>query len=181
MEKKDKVSFKVYLKTAGSELEVRRFLIERNTRTDYNLLMEKLWMLFPQLQDSDFSLTWTDSEGDTITVNTNEELSIALTEMPGEPYKLHLTIKSSAPTWAEKWNNLKGVIKIVKYIVHFHPCPYQQIPDLGQHLPPLLSTPLSDLSRIYENVRFEPRQPWEPPRAPDSTIYHLLDNWADEL
>ena len=94
MEKKDKVSFKVYLKTAGSELEVRRFLIERNTRTDYNLLMEKLWMLFPQLQDSDFSLTWTDSEGDTITVNTDEELSIALSEMPGEPYKLNLNIKT---------------------------------------------------------------------------------------
>ena len=128
MEKKDKVSFKVYLKTAGSELEVRRFLIERNTRTDYNLLMEKLWMLFPQLQDSDFSLTWMDSEGDTITVNTNEELSIALTEMPGEPYKLHLTIKSSALTWAEK------VI-----CSHFRPQAF------GQHLPPLLSDLQSDL------------------------------------
>ena len=91
---KDNVSFKVYLKTAVGEQEVRRFLTERNTSTDYNLLMEKLWMMFPQLQDSDFSLTWTDSEGDTINVNTDEELSIALSEMPGEPYKLNLNIKT---------------------------------------------------------------------------------------
>ena len=94
MEDLHKVSFKVYLKTAGSEEEVRRFLTERNTSTDYNLLMEKLWILFPRLQDSDFSLTWTDSEGDTITVNTDEELSIALSEMPGEPYKLNLNIET---------------------------------------------------------------------------------------
>ena len=86
------VQFKVFLKTAdaGEVQEIRRFYAERN----YNLLREQLCLEFPH---SDFSLTWTDSEGRIISINNDEELSIALSEMPGEPYKLTLTTRPRSP------------------------------------------------------------------------------------
>ena len=196
MEDHDKISFKVYLKTAGSEQEVRRFLTERKTSTDYNLLVEKLWMLFPQLQDSDFSLTWTDNEGDTITVNTDEELSLALSEMPGEPYKLNLTIKeeSGAPCCTERGATRKK--KQVKTIclspivickLYFHPCLFQQmeIPDLCVEVFSTLR-PIKPIPRIYENVRlWQPRESRQPlqtrqARAPESiSAFETLRNFHE--
>merc|ERR1711915_956868 len=39
---------------------------------------------------ADFVVSWTDSDGDMVTITTDEELMIALTEMPGPLYRLHL-------------------------------------------------------------------------------------------
>ena len=78
-----RVQFKVFLQTAdaGNVQEIVRFYAERN----YNLLREQLCLEFPHLQHSDFSLTWTDSEGRIISINNDEELSFSLSEMSGEP------------------------------------------------------------------------------------------------
>ena len=50
--------------------------------------------MFPQLNQKIFSVTWTDEDGDMVTIATDEELIIALTEMPGPVYKLKVDVKS---------------------------------------------------------------------------------------
>ena len=91
----DGVSFKVYLKNQGEE-EVRRFVIDKNVSTSYDYLVEKLKTLFPQLQGAVISLSWTDSDGDNVTIGSDEELIIALTEMTGPLYKINVGVKVAA-------------------------------------------------------------------------------------
>merc|ERR1712004_723097 len=68
------VSFKVYLKdpSQGEELEVRRFVVDKEVSTSLVYIKEKLVSIFPLLADKIFSVSWTD-----------EELILALTELPG--------------------------------------------------------------------------------------------------
>ena len=57
-------------------------------------LQEKLVSLFPgPLRRSNFVLSWVDEDGDNVTVGTDEELVLALTEMAGPTYKITCTIK----------------------------------------------------------------------------------------
>ena len=57
-------------------------------------LQEKLVSLYPgQLRRANFVLSWVDEDGDNITIGTNEELVLALTEMAGPTYKINCTIK----------------------------------------------------------------------------------------
>merc|ERR1712154_324023 len=95
----DNVSFKVFLKNDNEE-EVRRFVIDKNVSTSYDYLLEKLRVVFPQLQGAVFSVCWTDEDGDHVTITSDEELIIALTEMAGPLYKLTVTVKkpAAAPT-----------------------------------------------------------------------------------
>jgi len=88
----DNVSFKVFLKKS-EEQEVRRFVIDKNVSTSYDYLVEKLRVVFPQIQGSLFTVGWTDEDGDHVTINSDEELIIALTEMAGPLYKLTVTVK----------------------------------------------------------------------------------------
>ena len=88
------VSFKVCLNDATSEPEVRRFVIDRDVSSSLNYLREKLITIFPALRRKDFKLTWTDDEGDKVTIRTDDELIIALTEMKGPVYKLAINILS---------------------------------------------------------------------------------------
>jgi len=91
----DNVSFKVFLKK-NEEQEVRRFVIDKNVSTSYDYLVEKLRVVFPQIQESVFTVGWTDEDGDHVTINSDEELIIALTEMAGPLYKLTVTVKKPA-------------------------------------------------------------------------------------
>ena len=91
----DGVSFKVYLKNQGEE-EVRRFVIDKNVSTSYDYLVEKLKTMFPQLQGAVISLSWTDSDGDNVTIASDDELIIALTEMTGPLYKINVVVKVPA-------------------------------------------------------------------------------------
>merc|ERR1712004_57146 len=42
-----------------------------------------------------FSVSWTDEDGDSITIDTDEELILALTELPGPVYKLTATVRAA--------------------------------------------------------------------------------------
>merc|ERR1712047_68202 len=93
----DNVSFKVYLKdpSQGEELEVRRFVVEKEVSTSLVYIKEKLVSIFPVLADKIFSVSWTDEDGDSITIDTDEELILALTSSPGGQ---RTTVKPSAKT-----------------------------------------------------------------------------------
>ena len=92
------VSYKVYLykqeyaTPKGPALEVRRIGIDRDVSTSYTYLKEKLVSVFPVLgrTKSQYSVIWQDEENEWITIRTDEELVIALTEMAGPVYKLHV-------------------------------------------------------------------------------------------
>jgi len=91
----DSVSFKVVLK---EENELRRFVVDKEVSTSFSYLQEKLCLVFPQLKQKIFSITWIDEDGDMVTISTDEELIIALTEMAGPVYKLTVIIKSEKKT-----------------------------------------------------------------------------------
>merc|ERR1711936_914044 len=93
----DNVSFKVYLKdpSQGEELEVRRFVVDKEVSTSLVYIKEKLVSIFPILADKIFSVSWTDEDGDAITIDTDEELILALTELPGPVYKLTATVRAA--------------------------------------------------------------------------------------
>jgi sequestosome 1 len=89
------VSYKVYLyKDWAKEqaLEVRRVGIDREVSTSFTYLKEKLASVFPVLgrAKTKSTITWQDEENEWITIRSDEELVIALTEMPGPVYKLHV-------------------------------------------------------------------------------------------
>merc|ERR1712212_625881 len=87
----DIVSFKVVLK---DENELRRFVVDKEVSTSFSYLQEKMCLVFPQLKQKIFTISWTDEDGDIVTIATDEELIIALTEMSGPVYKLIVNIKS---------------------------------------------------------------------------------------
>merc|ERR1712098_259942 len=89
----DSVSYKAFLAKGPEKIdtEVRRFVVEKDVSTSFTYLKEKLASMFPSLGPrADFVVSWTDSDGDMVTIATDEELMIALTEMPGPLYRLHL-------------------------------------------------------------------------------------------
>jgi len=93
----DNVSFKVVLKDQnnGEDNEVRRFVVDKNVSTSFAYLEGKLNSVFPQLSRAVFSISWTDEDGDLVTIDTDEELIIALTEMCGPLYKLNVNVKGT--------------------------------------------------------------------------------------
>merc|ERR1712213_181009 len=97
VEMADNVSFKVYLKdpSQGEETEVRRFVVDKEVSTSLVYIKEKLVSIFPVLADKIFSVSWTDEDGDSITIDTDEELILALTELPGPVYKLTATVRAA--------------------------------------------------------------------------------------
>jgi len=91
----DQVSFKVVLKDQknGAEPELRRFLVDKEVSSSFSYLKEKLRTVFPKLKQNDFSVSWADEDGDMITIASDEELIIALTEQAGPLYKLVANVK----------------------------------------------------------------------------------------
>merc|ERR1711915_570392 len=88
------VSYKVFLKDKENAEEVRRFVVDKDVSTSFTYLQEKLYTVFPQLKQKIFSVSWTDEDGDNVTIGMDEELIIALTEMPGPVYKLKVMVKN---------------------------------------------------------------------------------------
>ena len=91
------ISIKVFLRCQEEE-EVRRFSLERSEGScvSYKQLVAKLEAMFPQLEAAVFTVSWTDEEGDAVTVSTDEELGIALAEMTGPVYRLRVTVTDQA-------------------------------------------------------------------------------------
>ena len=92
------VSYKVYLykqeysTPKGQALEGRLVGIDRHVSTSFFYLKEKLTRVFPVLgrTKTKCSVVWQDEENEWITIRSDEELVIALTEMAGPVYKLHV-------------------------------------------------------------------------------------------
>ena len=91
----ENVSFKVYLRdpSQGEEAEVRRFVVAKAVSANLVAVKEKLVAVFPVLKERVFSVSWTDEDGDMITIDSDEELALAMAELPGPVYKLTATVK----------------------------------------------------------------------------------------
>jgi len=75
------------------KVEIRRIGVEEGVSTSWLPLLQKLASVFDLdlgPRNKALQLTWTDSDGDDITINSDEELIIALTEMEGPLYRLNL-------------------------------------------------------------------------------------------
>ena len=119
----DNVSFKVYLKTGEEqEEEVRRFVIDKGASTSFDYLVGKLEVVFPQIKTSTFSIHWTDEDGDNVTITSDEELIIALTEMSGPLYKLRVNIKKTKPVVTGQESEATGSSSAVHYGVTCDGC-----------------------------------------------------------
>jgi len=118
----DNVSFKVYMKTGEGEEEVRRFVIDKGASTSYDYLVGKLEVVFPQIKTSAFTVSWTDDDGDNVTITSDEELIIALTEMAGPLYKLKVNIKKTKPVVQEQEQEASGSSAAVHYGVTCDGC-----------------------------------------------------------
>jgi len=88
----EQVSFKVSLSTEKDpKPQIRRFEVPQDCSTSYIYLKEKLRSIFPQeLENSGFKITWQDQEGDIVTVDTDEELFIAMNEIKGPVFKFDI-------------------------------------------------------------------------------------------
>ena len=84
----EQVSFKVSL---DEKSQVRRFLVPQDCSTSYVYLKEKLRSVFGQeIANSGFDISWQDNEEDIVTVESDEELLIAMNELEGPVYKFNL-------------------------------------------------------------------------------------------
>ena len=81
------VSYKVSFLGDKTDPEVRRFTVDRDVSTSNTYLREKLMSVFSQLRRIDFDVAWTDDDGDNVTIKSDDELVIALTEQKGPIYK----------------------------------------------------------------------------------------------
>lgn len=94
------VNFKVTLwskNDGGGEAEkeeVRRISVDSDVSTSFTYITEKLASVFPVLKSRPGKVTWIDSDGEHITIRTDEELVIALTEMDGPVYRLDVQYNS---------------------------------------------------------------------------------------
>jgi len=89
----EQVQFKVSFtgKPQESKCQVRRFEVPQDCSTSYIYLKEKLRSLFGQeIGHSGIHITWQDQENDIVTVESDEELLIAMQEMKGPVYKLNI-------------------------------------------------------------------------------------------
>jgi sequestosome 1 len=112
MSEKNSVSFKVSLVSNVSDsrkVEVRRFVVDQSASTSLTFLKEKLVSLFPaELRRADAKVSWRDEDGDDVTISSDEELIIALTEMKGPVYKLEVCVAATPKVVindADKANN----------------------------------------------------------------------------
>ena len=121
------VSYKVYqykqeyATPKGAALEVRRVGIDRDVSSSFTYLKEKLASVFPVLgrTKTKYSILWQDEENEWITIRSDEELVIALTEMAGPVYKLHIQFTTddhngrsgSIFDWMEDITRIEGDIE----------------------------------------------------------------------
>ena len=89
----DNVAFKVHLRTQNKEEEeVRRFTL-KGSSCSYRQLVSQLVSMFPQLEAAVYAVSWTDEEGDAVTVSSQEELGLAMEEMAGPVYRFRVVVK----------------------------------------------------------------------------------------
>ena len=91
----EKISFKVILNEQNVEPVFRRFDVNKNVELTLQFLRQKLIQIFGKRLSPgavDFKLTWTDDEGDRISVTSDDELAISLGEMAAKVKKYSVEI-----------------------------------------------------------------------------------------
>merc|ERR1739845_109736 len=115
-DKCENVSFKVSLLSEDSliKTEVRRFVVPQDCSTSLIYLKEKIRTIF-NLGRSTCKVSWRDEDGDDVTIESDEELLIALQELNGPVYKLQVVKGSGllpevgqSQETSSKTNNNKG-------------------------------------------------------------------------
>lgn len=81
MQESNSVSLKIYLMEGKNIIEVRRFEVDHGVITNYDYIRERLKIAIPSLREKIFKLLWEDMDGDEVTISTDEELVIALSEL----------------------------------------------------------------------------------------------------
>jgi len=96
----EKVSFKVSFTKQDQISQVRRFEVPQDCSTSYLYLKEKLRSIFSDElgTSSGLNITWQDHDEDIVSVESDEELIIAMHELKGPVYKFNVssTIKTSS-------------------------------------------------------------------------------------
>lgn len=87
------VSFKASKCDLEGEAEVRRFQVDKDVSSSFAYLQQKLASVFPDISRKVFSITWVDTDNDIVTIATDEDLIIALTEMEGPLYRINIVVK----------------------------------------------------------------------------------------
>ena len=85
------MTFKVYLRKGCGGSVVRMFMVNQEDATSKCFIKKKVARDFPSISKIKFSLSWTDSDGDDIAINSDAELQLALCQMSGPVYKLNVT------------------------------------------------------------------------------------------
>ena len=86
------ISLKFVLKDGNGEPEVRRFTVDRRIGTSLTSLQKLLATIYPNLGFKPFKLTWTDVDGDKVSIGSDNELSTAMNEMKGPVYKFNVEV-----------------------------------------------------------------------------------------
>lgn len=93
----------------GDPIEIRRFTIDQDVSSSFAYLVEKVVQVFPSLKADNIVIAWTgvfasngvvkipvylpsltDSDGDIITISSDEELVQALDQFEGSIFRLYL-------------------------------------------------------------------------------------------
>merc|ERR1712018_82598 len=94
------VSFKVSLLDKDNvKSQVRRFVVPEDCSTSVVYLREKLRGLFGP---TNLSISWQDEDGDTIVIESDEELTIAVQEMAGPVYKIQVKFEAASAAKPEE-------------------------------------------------------------------------------
>merc|ERR1711963_753000 len=103
----ESLSFKVsLLKENGEKSEVRRFVVPQDCSSSLIYLKEKIRTIF-NLGRSNCKVSWKDEDNDDVTIETDEELLIALQELVGPVYKLQV-VKTEADFIPDHSNAVNG-------------------------------------------------------------------------
>ncbi|XP_067660494.1 sequestosome-1-like [Haliotis asinina] len=86
------LTIKGYLsKGPGSQPEIRRFGVPPDV-TSFNLVRQRIKEAFPYLLNKDFSLQWTDRDGDLVTFSTDSELQDAVSNVTDGVLRVHISV-----------------------------------------------------------------------------------------
>ena len=87
------VTFKIYLEARKEKHhDIRMFQMNKTDSQEFRILKEKLVNVYPLLKKKLINITWKDTDGDKVSIGSNEELMIALNEMPGPVFKLRVKL-----------------------------------------------------------------------------------------
>lgn len=96
MNDENSVSLKVYVMEGENNVEIRRFEVDQGVITNYDYVRERFQMAIPKLREKVFKLLWQDNDGDEVTISSDEELMIALSEFKSSVCKFIVRLPASA-------------------------------------------------------------------------------------